>query len=80
MAKSITFDIAVDADALRILNGVCDNNNYESNKIGPETKQEFFRRATLNWWAGQTSQAESRAVFKANEAEIKAFDITSSEV
>ncbi len=102
MSKSITFTIVNDADALRILNGVCDNNRYGSNKlkdsnpsfddqlpehpqsnpmyINIETKQEFFRRMTLNWWAGSTAQAESRAMFKANEAEITAFEITSSEV
>ena len=102
MAKSITFTIANDLEALRIRDKVCLYNKYEDNKlkdpnldyddlleedpitnpmfINIETKNEFFRRVTINLWAGQVASQENREEHEAKQAEINAFDITSSEV
>lgn len=102
MAKSITFTIAVDAEALRIRDKTCANNKYEKNKlqnpnpafndqipedpdtnpmfINIETKNEFFRRITINWWASQVAAQENREFHETRQAEINAFDIISNEV
>lgn len=51
-----------------------------NNPLVYETKNEFFRRATLNWWAGQVALGEERASHQARVDEINGFDITSQEV
>jgi hypothetical protein len=48
--------------------------------INIETKQEFFTRVTLSWWAGETAQAEARNTFQANKDEIEAFSVSSNVV
>ena len=45
-----------------------------------ETKNEFFRRVTLNWWASRVALDEERAAHQARVDEVNGFDITSSEV
>ena len=102
MAKSITFTMGDDVEALRIRDKVIANHKYEKNKlkdpnpafddlleedpitnpmfINIETKNEFFRRVTINWWAGIVAAQENREFHETRQAEINAFDITSSEV
>ena len=48
--------------------------------INIESKGDFFRRVTINWWAGQVSARENREDHDAKQAEILAFTITSSEI
>ena len=80
MAKSMTFTLQDDTEALRLLNNFCKNQKYEKLKLENETKKEFFRRMTIEFWMGEGTQGETRLNFETTAAEYQAMDITSEDL
>lgn len=63
MAKTISFTINEDAKALALVEAFCLSENYDKRKLEGETKNQFFRRMTWDYWLGKATQSESRENF-----------------
>ena len=80
MAKTLTFTIQNDAEALDLLDRFCSRHRYLQERIDEnETKIQFFRRITVQWWRDEAAQGKLKEEFAANRAIFDSMQIDSSD-
>lgn len=60
-----------DGTITRIVNGMCAAQDYDRNKLDGETKAEFAKRMTKNYWKRIVIESEAHAAAKAAAEAIR---------
>lgn len=74
----ILFNFPDDLDAQKILDDFCDSPlvRYERTKLEGETKKQFLRRKTLEWWYDLASQGKAKREINNWRGEYDQINVT----
>jgi hypothetical protein len=85
MAVVVSFTFNINAHAVRQRDAICGRNGYtatlpDPNNPGetipnPETKEQFAKRMTREWWQSETRAWELRLAEEASSAAIVPLDV-----
>ena len=86
MAITVSFNFPVNADAVRQRDAICGRNGYQAflpdpqtgalTVPNPETKEQFAKRMTREWWKSETRKWELQQQAAATEATYTDIGVT----